>query len=707
MKLKPLGLGDQVFTYDACPNGVNRICETKTSKLSETFAYDPMGRLTNHSKVFGKNVYRFQYAYDSSGRITTVQMPRDFSLQYKYDGPFLARIESSVGLISEYLDIDARGRPTAVRYGNGVVEKYSFYGGDDHCSKDIPVPCRIAVLTADGKLRQDLRYEFDRKGNVISREDKLSNKTTYGYDDLDRLTEVHIQRLNHSDRPSEGPPQAIRFEYDRVGNMLFNSLVGTYKYSQDGNQSHAVRSAGVHIYSYDENGNLSSSESRTLSSDINNHIVLIKTARHVGGVLWPLFPRHSVTEFEYDWKGRRIEKSTSRALPYPVTFLARKEKERYVDDGFECDGDECRISVFVGSHKIATVNVKSKRVDHYHSDLIDSRVSVSDKRGQLIRWYAYLPFGSSYRAAKSTLRGASFTGQALDRDTGLYYYRGRYYDPEIGKFTSPDRRIGALEDPQSLNSYAYVLNNPATFNDPSGQEPASANWRTVEKFATTFVLTVGIFAAATAILPEVAGAAAVTVMGVQVAAVMAATGAFVGTVAGSVIAASGISDQGALEEVVETASSFPALVAEVGAVAAGQDYEGRATTRSVAETVFTAIDFTKAATSTRAALAAAGTGSLSVNQLGDLAADALSALQYTALNAVKTMFRESPSGGKLGMDRETPGRTEPKQEPAKHHEAMVYILEGTVERMPGSYRSGLDTPKDPNDNSTQPEEPMP
>lgn len=61
-----------------------------------------------------------------------------------------------------------------------------------------------------------------------------------------------------------------------------------------------------------------------------------------------------------------------------------------------------------------------------------------------------------------------FTGQELDPETGLYYYGGRYYDPELGRFISPDPFIQDPEDPQNLNRYSYVLNNPQSYIDPSG-----------------------------------------------------------------------------------------------------------------------------------------------------------------------------------------------------------------------------------------------
>jgi RHS repeat-associated protein len=60
-----------------------------------------------------------------------------------------------------------------------------------------------------------------------------------------------------------------------------------------------------------------------------------------------------------------------------------------------------------------------------------------------------------------------FTGQKLD-STGLYFYNARYYDPEIGRFISADPVGQTMFNPQSLNRYTYVLNNPLKYTDPNG-----------------------------------------------------------------------------------------------------------------------------------------------------------------------------------------------------------------------------------------------
>ena len=59
-----------------------------------------------------------------------------------------------------------------------------------------------------------------------------------------------------------------------------------------------------------------------------------------------------------------------------------------------------------------------------------------------------------------------FTSRDLDRDTHVYYYRGRYYDPQTGRFLSEDRIGFAGGD---TNLYRYVGNNPVRYSDPTGK----------------------------------------------------------------------------------------------------------------------------------------------------------------------------------------------------------------------------------------------
>jgi RHS repeat-associated protein len=86
------------------------------------------------------------------------------------------------------------------------------------------------------------------------------------------------------------------------------------------------------------------------------------------------------------------------------------------------------------------------------------------ENGLVIQYY---PFGVRRNSQGTLDTDKLFTGQRLD-DTGLYFYNARYYDATIGRFISADPVVPDYTNPQSLNRYAYCLNNPLKYIDPTG-----------------------------------------------------------------------------------------------------------------------------------------------------------------------------------------------------------------------------------------------
>ena len=79
----------------------------------------------------------------------------------------------------------------------------------------------------------------------------------------------------------------------------------------------------------------------------------------------------------------------------------------------------------------------------------------------------YLPYGESRPSTGDPGTDKLFTGQRLDQ-SGLYFYNARYHDAQIGRFISADTVVPDRYDPQNLNRYSYVINNPLKYTDPSG-----------------------------------------------------------------------------------------------------------------------------------------------------------------------------------------------------------------------------------------------
>ncbi|OQY89921.1 MAG: hypothetical protein B6D41_10085 [Chloroflexi bacterium UTCFX4] len=91
----------------------------------------------------------------------------------------------------------------------------------------------------------------------------------------------------------------------------------------------------------------------------------------------------------------------------------------------------------------------------------------------------YFPYGAQRTTEGSALpTDNTFTGQKSDDSTGLMFYGARYYDVTLGRFIQPDTIVPQPMDPQSLNRYSYVRNNPINLIDPSGhaEEPSCQAW---------------------------------------------------------------------------------------------------------------------------------------------------------------------------------------------------------------------------------------
>jgi RHS repeat-associated protein len=205
-------------------------------------------------------------------------------------------------------------------------------------------------------------------------------------------------------------------------------------------------------YTYDSNGNLTQkiegSDTWTYEWDAENRLKRVL--------------KNSVEQarFAYDPRGRRVEKVTggvTTSYTYDAESILRETSStgttfKYVhgDDIDEPLAHEDGVGTLT----------------YFHPDGLGSIVRTTNSTGGVTATRRYDAFGNLELGATN---GHSFTGREWDSETGLYYYRARYYDPKIGRFIS--------EDPIGLNGginlYAYADNSPATFGDPFGLQASS------------------------------------------------------------------------------------------------------------------------------------------------------------------------------------------------------------------------------------------
>jgi len=165
--------------------------------------------------------------------------------------------------------------------------------------------------------------------------------------------------------------------------------------------------------------------------------------------------------YKYDPSGRRIKKTIDG---YPTTYLY--------------DGDDL-IAEYDGNNNLVRKYVYGPRIDepvcmidladsnavyYYHFDGLGSVVALTDSNGTCVQTYEYSVYGHVAASDPNHPNPFMFTGRQFDIETGLYYYRARYYNPYLGRFLQTDP-VG-YED--GINWYRYCRNNPLVYTDPSG-----------------------------------------------------------------------------------------------------------------------------------------------------------------------------------------------------------------------------------------------
>jgi RHS repeat-associated protein len=173
---------------------------------------------------------------------------------------------------------------------------------------------------------------------------------------------------------------------------------------------------------------------------------------------WTLpLPQDVTTRYTYDGDGGRTKKITASGS---TIFLGQAlEKDT-------ATGTTTKY-VFAGDQRLAAKD-STGALRFYHGDHLGSSNVITNSTGQLVELAEHTPYGALARREGSVNVPQKFTGQRLDPETGLHFYQARYYDAALGRFISADTIVQAPSDPQTLNRYSYVRNNPLRYVDPSG-----------------------------------------------------------------------------------------------------------------------------------------------------------------------------------------------------------------------------------------------
>jgi RHS repeat-associated protein len=215
-------------------------------------------------------------------------------------------------------------------------------------------------------------------------------------------------------------------------------------------------------------GNLLSDGVRTFTYDAANRLTSVTS-----GTL--------TTAFEYDGLGNRTAQTVDGVTTEYVLDVAGGLPEVIV----ATTGGASTRYVQVQGQILAQQD--SGAWTHILADHLGSVRQLVGSDGQVDLAQSYDPFGVPFETSGSGESDFGYTGERWDSEAALLYLRARYYDPYLNRFISPDTIIPDFENPQSLNRYSYVVNNPVRFVDPSGHQGCQGQDCALHPYLESFV----------------------------------------------------------------------------------------------------------------------------------------------------------------------------------------------------------------------------
>lgn len=453
--------------YDADPDparpGDGRFLQGRVAVLREgppdersefRYSYDAAGRPVAEEQTVAGVTETLWRSYDLQGRLTSLTYPDGERVAYDLDA---GGAVTGVAGLAEDIAYAADGAPLGHRLPSGV----RIETPQDPATHRLLAVRAVRRDPAGDVVLRALAYRYDGVGAITGVEDAAPGSLVhhaFDYDRLHRLTRA-VTRADGGGVVSE-----LDYRYDPAGNLhhIADAGAGDLHYDDPAHPGRAtsVVRGGLEVpVAYGERGEVTAHGALS-GMTLDAHGRLVSATSKVDGQT-----RH--VAYRYDAQNRRVLKQVRDDAG---TLLSQT---RYAAGLWEASDGQTVRHVYLGSRLIASVTTANGGAPtrRFHlADHLGSVVASLDEAGALVAWQRYAPFGVAVGGEGVLDR---YLAREPDAELGLLQFGARWYDPTTGRFLSADWYVlehpeKAVRLPQGFAVYAYALNNPLSFKDPSG-----------------------------------------------------------------------------------------------------------------------------------------------------------------------------------------------------------------------------------------------
>jgi RHS repeat-associated protein len=464
----PLAAPVVTYAYDSGTNAKGHLTSLADQAGSGSYTYDIMGRMATETRsLIGANnaaiSKNMSYSYDLAGFPTSLTYPSGKVITYTPDsaGRTLSAVDNGSGI--NYI--------TGATYGpdGGITGFVSGSGGAAAITSAFAYNKRLQPVTMSAttpsQTLYSIGYDFHvgngNNGNVfgITNYKDTTRNQTFSYDALNRVISAQNAGTNCSATTVNGKTEywGNSYGYDAWGNLLNKSVT---KCSAENFSVAALTNNRLSGYGYDAAGNM--------TTDPTDNLTLLnydQENRITGSAGYA---------YTYDSDGNRVRKSNGNLAANGTLYW-------YMMPGVVAETDLAGTTkseyIFFDGERVARRDgaTGTGGVFYYFSDHLKTASVITDSAGVIKAESDYYPWGGELQFVNNDSNDYKFTGKKRDTETGLDYFGARYYSNGMGRFVTPDWSPGPatvpyahLDNPQTLNLYSYVDNNPINGIDADG-----------------------------------------------------------------------------------------------------------------------------------------------------------------------------------------------------------------------------------------------